>query len=223
MPLGFFVGLADEAWLMAVIGLMGGTFDPIHFGHLRSAWEVSQQLRLNEMHFIPSAIPVHRPQPVASAQQRLAMIKAAIAPIPGWHVNDCELKREKPSYTVDTLLELRASLGEEHEFWFLMGSDAFAGLSSWHRWQELLSLTNIAIMVRAGYHPCYCEDMSALVNRPINEFARVGQVRLVEVTALAISATQIRAELALNQLPRFLVSESVLEYIQQYRVYEFKG
>ncbi|HQR82432.1 MAG TPA: nicotinate-nucleotide adenylyltransferase [Thiotrichales bacterium] len=208
---------------MARIGLMGGTFDPIHFGHLRSAWEVSQQLGLNEMHFIPSAIPVHRPQPVASAEQRLAMVKAAIEPISGWQVNDCELRRERPSYTVDTLLELRATLGDEHEFWFLMGSDAFEGLLSWHRWQELLSLTNIAVMVRAGSHPRCCAELNEMLNRPTNESVGFGQVKLVEVTALAISATQIRAELASNQLPHFLVSESVLEYIQHQRMYGYKG
>ncbi|OZA98410.1 MAG: hypothetical protein B7X52_00160 [Thiotrichales bacterium 34-46-19] len=208
---------------MARIGLMGGTFDPIHFGHLRSAWEVSQQLGLNEMHFIPSAIPVHRPQPVASAEQRLAMVKAAIEPISGWQVNDCELRRERPSYTVDTLLELRATLGDEHEFWFLMGSDAFEGLLSWHRWQELLSLTNIAVMVRAGSHPRCCAELNEMLNRSTSESVRFGQVRLVEVTALAISATQIRAELASNQLPHFLVSESVLEYIQHQRMYGYKG
>ncbi|MCL4555811.1 MAG: nicotinate-nucleotide adenylyltransferase [Gammaproteobacteria bacterium] len=208
---------------MARIGLMGGTFDPIHFGHLRSAWEVSQQLGLNEMHFIPSAIPVHRPQPVASAEQRLAMVKAAVEPISGWLVNDCELRRERPSYTVDTLLELRATLGDEHEFWFLMGSDAFEGLLSWHRWQELLSLTNIAVMVRAGSHPRCCAELNEMLNRPTNESVGFGQVKLVEVTALAISATQIRAELASNQLPHFLVSESVLEYIQHQRMYGYKG
>lgn len=202
---------------------MGGTFDPIHFGHLRSAWEVSQQLGLNEMHFIPSAIPVHRPQPVASAEQRLAMVKAAVEPIPGWQVNDCELRRERPSYTVDTLLELRATLGDEHEFWFLMGSDAFEGLLSWHRWQELLSLTNIAVMVRAGSHPRCCAELNEMLNRSTSESVGFGQVKLVEVTALAISATQIRAELASNQLPHFLVSESVLEYIQHQRMYGYKG
>jgi len=208
---------------MARIGLIGGTFDPIHFGHLRSAWEVSQQLGLNEMHFIPSAIPVHRPQPVASAEQRLAMVKAAVEPISGWLVNDCELRRERPSYTVDTLLELRATLGDEHEFWFLMGSDAFEGLLSWHRWQELLSLTNIAVMVRAGSHPRCCAELNEMLNRPTNESVGFGQVKLVEVTALSISATQIRAELASNQLPHFLVSESVLEYIQHQRMYGYKG
>ncbi|HQT01557.1 MAG: hypothetical protein B7Y29_00245 [Thiotrichales bacterium 16-46-22] len=208
---------------MARIGLMGGTFDPIHFGHLRSAWEVSQQLGLNEMHFIPSAIPVHRPQPVASAEQRLAMVKAAIEPISGWQVNDCELRRERSSYTVDTLLELRATLGDEHEFWFLMGSDAFEGLLSWHRWQELLSLTNIAVMVRAGSHPRCCAELNEMLNRSTSESVGFGQVKLVEVTALAISATQIRAELASNQLPHFLVSESVLEYIQHQRMYGYKG
>jgi len=208
---------------MARIGLMGGTFDPIHIGHLRSAWEVSQQLGLNEMYFIPSAIPVHRPQPVASAEQRLAMVKAAVESISGWQVNDCELRRERPSYTVDTLLELRATLGDEHEFWFLMGSDAFEGLLSWHRWQELLSLTNIAVMVRAGSHPRCCAELNEMLNRPTNESVGFGQVKLVEVTALAISATQIRAELASNQLPHFLVSESVLEYIQHQRMYGYKG
>ncbi len=208
---------------MATIGLMGGTFDPIHLGHLRSAWEVSQQLGLNEMHFVPSAIPVHRPQPVASAEQRVAMVKAAVEPISGWQVNDCELRRQKPSYTVDTLLDLRATLGDEHEFWFLMGSDAFEGLLSWHRWQAVLSLTNLAVMVRAGCQPRCCSQLQQLLNTPLNPEQTSGQVKLVEVTALAISATQIRAELASNQLPRFLVSESVLEYIQEHNIYGYKG
>lgn len=208
---------------MAAIGLMGGTFDPIHLGHLRSAWEVSQQLMLDEMHFIPSAIPVHRPQPQATAVERLAMVKAAVEGISGWQVNDCELRREAPSYTVDTLLELRARLGNEPEFWFLMGSDAFEGLLSWHRWQELLTLTNLAVMVRAGSQPKCCTQLQQLLNVPREVGKTHGQVELVEVTALAISATQIRAELAVNQLPRFLVSDSVLEYITEHKIYGYKG
>lgn len=208
---------------MAAIGLMGGTFDPIHLGHLRSAWEVSQQLGLNEMHFIPSAIPVHRPQPKATAEQRLAMVKAAIEGVSGWQVNDCELRRKAPSYTVVTLQELRTNLGKEHEFWFLMGSDAFEGLLSWHRWQELLTLTNLAVMVRAGSQPKCCTQLQQLLNVPREVGKTHGQVELVEVTALAISATQIRAELAVNQLPRFLVSDSVLEYITEHKIYGYKG
>lgn len=208
---------------MASIGIMGGTFDPIHLGHLRSAWEVSQQLSLESMHFIPSAIPVHRAQPVATAHQRLAMVTKAVAPIAGWQANDCELQRNTPSYTVDTLLTLRETLGDEHEFWFLLGSDAFEGLLSWHRWQAVLFLTNLAVMVRAGCQPRCCSQLQQLLDAPLNPGQTSGQVKLVEVTALAISATQIRAELASNQLPRFLVSDSVLEYIQEHKIYGYKG
>lgn len=208
---------------MAAVGLMGGTFDPIHLGHLRSAWEVSQQLGLAEMHFIPSAIPVHRRQPVATAQQRMSMVEAAVASIPGWYANDCELRRAKPSYTIDTLLELRAVMGDAPEFWFLMGSDAFEGLLSWHRWQELLTLTHIAVMVRAGTHPRCCAQLQSLLNDADRQGLTRGKVSLVEVTPLAISATHIRAELSLNRLPRFLVSESVLEYIEHQHIYGYKG
>jgi nicotinate-nucleotide adenylyltransferase len=222
MHLGFFVMLIGDA-RMAKIGLMGGTFDPIHLGHLRSAWEISKRLDLTEMHFIPSAIPVHRPQPVATAAHRLAMVKAAIQPILGWQVNACELNRNKPSYTLDTLLELRAALGDTHEFWFLMGSDAFEGLTSWHRWQEILTLTNLAVMVRAGCQPQCCNQLTQLLEPPIQTGQITGQVKLVEVSALAISATHIRAELAVNQLPRFLVSDSVLKYIEDHKIYGYKG
>ena len=208
---------------MAGVFIFGGTFDPIHLGHLRSAWEVSQQLSLESMHFIPSASPVHRAQPVATAAHRLAMVQLAVESIPGWVANDIELRRATPSYTVDTLISLRESLGYEVPFWFLMGSDAFEGLLSWHRWQDMMKLTNLAIMVRAGTHPQCCEELQAMLDSNEHAACHYGQARLIEVTPLAIAATRIRADLASKQLPHFLVSESVLEYIQNHKIYEDKG
>lgn len=208
---------------MSAVGLFGGTFDPIHLGHLRSAWDVSQELSLTSMHFIPSSIPVHRPAPVATAAHRLSMVQKAIEPISGWVANDVELRRNSPSFTVDTLIELRKSLGDDVPFWFLLGSDAFEGLLSWHRWQEVMQLTNLAVMVRAGNQPNCCDQLRGLLEASTNAQATSGHVRLVEVTPLSIASTQIRAELALNQLPHFLVSETVLEYIQHHSLYEYKG
>lgn len=208
---------------MSGIGILGGTFDPIHIGHLRSAWEVSESLSLDAMQFIPSAIPVHRTLPIASAQQRLEMVRLSLLTVPSWSVNDCEVRRAQPSYTIDTLLTLRQQQGEHVPFWLLVGSDAFEHFVHWHRWQDILHLTNIAVMVRAGIKPQGCVRTQQLLTRhndPVDRDAVAGQIRMISVTALSISATSIREACGQGQLPRFLVTSPVLEYIQQQGLYK---
>lgn len=207
---------------MAGIGVVGGTFDPIHIGHLRSAWEVADALQLNALQFVPSSVPVHRDQPVASAEQRLAMVRLSVQNMLNWSVNDCEVCRGGPSYMVDTLTQLRAQVGDELPIWLLLGSDAFEGFVRWHRWQDILQLVNIAVMVRAGVPPVGCVETQRLLLglHDVLPSDRVGQVQLVPVTALAISSTGIRQGLSEGHLPHFLVMPAVCQYIQQQGLYQ---
>jgi nicotinate-nucleotide adenylyltransferase len=206
---------------VAGIGVVGGTFDPIHIGHLRSAWEVADTLQLNALQFVPSSVPVHREQPMASAEQRLEMVRLSVKHIPNWSVNDCEVCRGGPSYMIDTLTQLRKQVGDDVPIWLLLGSDAFEGFVRWHRWQAILQLVNLAVMVRAGVPPVGCvETQRLLLGLHLSSSANVGQVQLVPVTVLGVSATQIRQTVSEGHLPHFLVMPAVCQYIQQQGLYQ---
>lgn len=206
------------------IGLFGGTFDPIHHGHLRSALEVHEWLRLDELRLIPSARPPHRDIPGATAQQRLEMVRLAVQHADGLVVDDRELRRERPSYTVDTLESLRAELGDDVALFMVVGWDAFCGLPSWHRWTELLELASIVVLQRPDYDldaPEVLKDLMAgrSVNGPSEATACHGQIVGLTQTPLAISASHIRGLLAENRSPRFLLPGSVLGYIETNGLY----
>tara|TARA_R110002012_G_scaffold131858_1_gene284724 strand:- start:5120 stop:5761 length:642 start_codon:yes stop_codon:yes gene_type:complete len=207
------------------IGLLGGTFDPVHFGHLRSAIEVRERLQLDELRLIPSARPPHREVPGASADQRLAMVQLAVGKGGGLQVDDRELCREKPSYTLDTLESLRAELGSEVALFMVLGWDAFCGLPSWHRWQELLSLAHIVVLQRPDYDvdvPEVLKDL--LAARSVDDPQRLanvsaGHIFCLSQTPLAISATHIRGLVASGASPRFLLPDAVLDYIETKGLY----
>ena len=207
------------------IGLLGGTFDPVHFGHLRSAVEVRERLQLDELRLIPSARPPHRDVPGASADQRLAMVQLAVGKGGGLHVDDRELCREKPSYTLDTLESLRAELGREVALFMVLGWDAFCGLPSWHRWQELLGLAHIVVLQRPDYDvdvPEVLKDL--LAARSVDDPQRLanvsaGHIFCLSQTPLAISATHIRGLVASGASPRFLLPDAVLDYIETKGLY----
>ena len=133
-----------------MIGVFGGTFDPIHYGHLRAALDVHQALALGELRFLPLNVPVHREQPRASAAQRRAMVEAAIAGEPGFRVDDRELVRAGRSYSVDTLTSLRDELGDTRPICLLVGGDAFNGFFDWHRPRDILELAHLVVMQRPG-------------------------------------------------------------------------
>lgn len=202
-----------------MIGIFGGTFDPIHYAHLRTALEVQQQLGLAELRFVPAAVPPHRPQPLASAAQRLAMVKLAIAGQPGMGVDTRELDREGPSYMVDTLASLRAELGDV-PLVLILGLDALLGLPAWHQWTRLIELAHLAVMERPGVALPERGELAGLVQaRRTAEVSRLAQepagaLYFVPVSQLAISATDIRAQLAAGASPRFLLPDAVLDYIQ---------
>ena len=133
---------------MQCIGLLGGTFNPIHFGHLRMAQELVEALNLTEVRFIPSANPPHKNQPSVSAKERAAMVQLAVANNPLFKLDTRELNRDGASYTIDTLISLREELGNNVALCLVMGSDAFAKLNTWHRWQELLKYCHIILVQR---------------------------------------------------------------------------
>ncbi|MDE2052430.1 MAG: nicotinate-nucleotide adenylyltransferase, partial [Gammaproteobacteria bacterium] len=135
---------------MQPIGLFGGTFDPIHYGHLRTAFELWQELRLAEVRFLPTGSPPHREQPLADAELRLRMVQAAVADQPAFVVDDREVRRTGISYSVDTLTELRAEY-PDRSLCLLLGMDAFLGLPNWHRWRDLLGLAHIVVAHRPGW------------------------------------------------------------------------
>lgn len=206
------------------IGLFGGTFDPVHIGHLRSALETAELLGLDELRLLPAARPPHREAPQVSAQQRLAMVELAAAGVAPLRVDARELARDKPSYTIDTLESLRAELGTDVQLVLLVGWDAFCGLPTWHRWEELLQHCHLAVLQRPDADteaPEALRDLLAArsVADPNALSGAAGQVTFIWQTPLAVSATQIRALLAQGRSPRFLVPDAVLNYIEAHGLY----
>ena len=202
-----------------MIGILGGTFDPIHFGHLRPALEVVEALGLQQVRFIPLREAPHRDQPLASAEQRLAMVQAATANQAGFVADDRELLRQGKSYTYDTLRALRKDFGPVTPLCLLIGSDAFAGFPTWHRPAEILGLAHLVVMERPGRQ----RSRDPQLNRWIVERAATavetlrkapgGHIYFQPVTALDISATAIRGALAQDLSPRFLLPDAVLDLI----------
>ncbi|HEX7368757.1 MAG TPA: nicotinate-nucleotide adenylyltransferase [Rhodanobacteraceae bacterium] len=201
---------------MRPLAIFGGTFDPIHIGHLRAAWEASEALDA-EVRIVPAKIPPHRPQPVASAAQRAAMLRAALVGQDRLQLDLRELERDGPSYTRDTLASLREEIGEQRPLMLLIGADAFAGLSSWYRWRELFELAHICVLTRPAQIPAMPEDLAAEVaTRQAEHIAELraapaGRVLDMVVSALGISATRIRALLADGRAPRWLVPQALLD------------
>jgi len=210
-----------------MIGVLGGTFDPIHYGHLRPALEVQEALALDEVRFIPSAEPPHRDKPQASAQQRLMMVRGAICDQPGFVLDDRELRRSGPSYMVDTLHSLREELGSQTPLGLILGLDAFLGLEGWYRWQSLFDYAHLIITHRPGWSLADLPSGSILANevktrhRAGNELARAaaGKLTFQAVTQLDISASGIRQRLAEGRDIRYLLPDGVYELIQTQHIY----
>jgi len=202
------------------IGIFGGTFDPIHFGHLRSAFEMLQALRFGEVRFMPAGNPPHRGAPVASAELRLRMVRVATAGQAGFVVDDRELRREGPSYSVDTLAALRA----EHPLrplGLIIGMDAFLGLPKWYHWREILELAHIVVAHRPGWRAPDIGPLGELLadrgTHRIGDLhqAKSGHIYIHDVTQLEISSTEIRELVANGRSPRYLMPDAVLEVIEE--------
>lgn len=210
------------------LGLFGGTFDPVHYGHLRLAEEAIAHLALGGVRWIPAGQPPHRGAPQVTAGQRLDMVRCATAGNPYFSVDAGEVEAAAPSYTVHTLERLRAELGAEQQLVLLVGADAFAGLATWHRWRDIFRLAHVAVSHRPGFPV----ETASLPHELATEFndrrlADVGALRAspaggivtFAMTQLAISATQVRKLLANGLSARYLLPDDVLDYIQLHSLY----
>jgi nicotinate-nucleotide adenylyltransferase len=207
-----------------MIGIFGGTFDPIHYGHLRPALEVQQALGLEQVRFIPLAVAVHRDQPAAGNDLRLAMVQAALAGQPGFVLDDREIRRAGRSYSVDTLGELR--LEHPHTpLCLFVGGDAFNEFLTWHRPLAILDLAHLVVMQRPGSGGPGDRELARLsTERRCTDPAELrtappGRIFFQPVTQLEISATAIRAQLTGGSSPRFLLPDPVLDIIERERLY----
>jgi nicotinate-nucleotide adenylyltransferase len=210
------------------LGILGGTFDPIHTAHLRLAEEAMLQLRLGGMLWIPAGQPRHRAAPLAAPEHRLAMARAAIAGHPEYRIDDTEIRAAAPSYTVPTLERLRRELGEDRPLVLLMGADAFLGLAGWHRWRELFRLAHIGVASR----PTFELAVEAMPADLADEFRRrhrsqftalattpAGAVFTFPLAAGTVSSTEVREKLRQGAAVDQLLPAPVLDYIRRHRLY----
>jgi len=205
---------------MGPMGIFGGTFDPIHFGHLRTAFEMLQALRFDEVRFMPCGSPPHRESPVADAELRLRMVQVATEGQHGFMVDDRELRRPGPSYSVDTLTALRSEF-PLRSLALIIGMDAFLGLPKWYQWREILQLAHVVVAHRPGWR---APDMGPLgellADRGTHRIgdmhqAKSGHIYIHDVTQLEISSSEIRELVAAGRDPRFLMPDAVRNVIEQ--------
>lgn len=219
---------ADWASAGQPLGLFGGTFDPVHFGHLRLAEEACEALGLTGIRWLPAGQPPHREPPRVAASHRLAMVRLAVAGNTRFSVDAAEVEAAAPSYTVTTLMRLRRELGPRQPLVLLLGADAFAGLTTWHRWQEIFALAHLAVLHRPGY-PLRPESLPETLAWQYRARQAAGPaawaaapggcILTLPMTQLDISATHIRALLARGASPRYLLPDAVLDYIRRHQLY----
>jgi nicotinate-nucleotide adenylyltransferase len=210
---------------LSPMGILGGTFDPVHYGHLRTAYELMEAVDFAEVRFLPAGIPPHRDAPHADAPTRLAMVRAAIEGEPRFIVDDRELRREGPSYSVDTLLDLRAE-HPHRSLCLMVGMDAFLGLPQWHQWRRILQLAHIVVAHRPGWR---APDMGALGEllvdrgtgrvRDLHE-SRAGRIFIHAVTQLEISSSAVRSMVRAGREPRYLMPDSVCRLLAETGCYQ---
>ena len=208
------------------VGIFGGTFDPVHYGHLRSALELVERLELQQLRLMPCAVPPHRDVPTCDATHRAAMVELAVAGEPRLSCDKRELERRGTSYTIDSLLELRRELGAECSLCLVMGCDAVLEITGWHRWQELLDWAHVVVIARPGWQlPVEGVVANWLQAHRLTGPGQLGAqpcggVLIEELRPLAISSTEIRSLLAAGRSARFLLPQAVLDYIQSHSLYQ---
>lgn len=222
--------MPESAGSNAPLGIFGGTFDPVHCGHLRLAGEAVAQLGLAGVRWIPAGQPKHRAPPQVAADDRLQMVRLALAGDPRFSVDAAEVESGEASYTVPTLERLRAEFGPRQPLVLLLGADAYAGLPAWHRWRELFSLTHIAVTHRPGHAlaelppALAAEHGRRLLATPARlAEAPAGSIVTFAMTPLDISATQIRALLAAEGCSSrlsHLLPQAVIDYIDDKHLYQ---
>lgn len=209
------------------LGIFGGTFDPIHYGHLRLAETAREALGLEGVRLIPAGQPPHRATPGASGAHRLAMVRLAAADNPSFEVDPAEVEAAQASFTILTLERLRTTLGTDRPMVLLLGVDAFLGLPTWRRWTELFDLAHVAVANRPGYtldESRLSDELRRHVEQrraapeALNK-AAAGKIASFSMTPLAISATDIRSRAANGQSLRYLLPPPVLDYISRHQLY----
>jgi len=207
------------------LGIFGGTFDPIHYGHLRTAFEMLQALRFQEVRIVPCSDPPHRGKTFAPAAERLRMVELAIAGQAGFVADDRELRRAGPSYTIDTLLSLREEF-PQRPLGLIVGMDAFLGLQDWYRWQDILDVAHIVVAHRPGWRAPDMGELGDLITErgthrvdDLHE-CRHGRIHIHAVTQLEISSSDIRELVAAGRDPRFLMPDAVCESIHASGCYD---
>lgn len=209
---------------MPAIGVLGGTFDPIHVGHLRLAIEMRELLSLDTVHLIPARKPPHRDRPYTDPSTRFRMLHAAAADAPELYVDDRELRREGPSYTVDTLESL-AKEDSDRALCLILGMDAFSGINTWHRWREILKLAHICVANRPGADPPQGGEVAEVlaehrIEHPadLHRFTN-GHIFIQEIPLLDISASRVRSRVSCGLSSQYLVPEPVREIIIKEALY----
>ncbi|MDT8410395.1 MAG: nicotinate-nucleotide adenylyltransferase [Wenzhouxiangellaceae bacterium] len=206
------------------IAIFGGTFDPVHYGHLRAAAEVCEQLGVSDFRLVPAGQPPHRQGTWAAARHRMAMLELALAPHADLSVDDREVQREGPSYMSETLSSIREQAGDL-PLMLCLGQDAANHLDRWHEWRQLIERAHLVIMTRPKSSPRYSAQLKAhLRGRQVDRIEDLmsrpaGRLCNVDVTRLAISSTDIRNQLANGRNPRFLLPSTVLAYIYKHGLY----
>lgn len=210
-------------------GVLGGTFDPIHTGHLRLAWEAKSRLSLDFVRLIPCHMPTHRESPDSNAKHRLTMAELACIGVPGFEVDNWEITRNEPSYSISTLIHIRDQIGPEAPLVFIMGMDAFNQFCSWHEWQHILELAHLWVAHRPGNtlpeNDTTEFELLQQLQTPADTLKQLpgGRIYVHETTALDISATKLRQQIAEGITPRFLLPDAVWAYIQQNKLYGYRN
>jgi len=208
------------------VAIFGGTFNPVHNGHLRIAIELAELLGVDSLRMIPCALPAHRQAPSASPEQRLEMLKLGIGEQSQLLADDIELCRDGPSYTIDTLRAIRAQIGDSTALYLCVGMDVLASLDSWCDWQQLTDYCHIVVSSRPGYQ---VPQSGALANwisarlcddLPTIKQSSAGKLHLCNLTMLGISSTAIRHKISTGEKIDYLTPTAVVNCIQQQHLYE---
>ncbi|MFT4721489.1 MAG: nicotinate-nucleotide adenylyltransferase [Candidatus Azotimanducaceae bacterium] len=206
------------------LAIFGGTFDPVHFGHLRSAVEVCQALQVEQVRLVPAFMPVHRVAPGCSAEQRLEMLQLGIADTALLRVDDREIRRGGRSYMIDTLNSIRAEIGQGEPLSLVLGADAFNVIHEWHRWRELLDVAHLVVLGRPENPIDVNADVAAWMQDSLAEAEKLqscpaGLICELRLTQLAISATTIRHLVGAGEPIEYLLPERVIDYIRREALY----
>ena len=208
----------------AAVAILGGTFDPVHNGHLQLGSYIAESLKLDQIRLMPSYQPMHRETPSATTDQRLAMLELAVANLDQMLIDDRELRRKGPSYTLLSLQELRAELSDDAPLYFILGEDAFYDFDSWYHWQEIIKYAHILVAGRPGNHAELSDQLAYFVEK--NKFTGesypetpAGTIVWVDNTKIEIASSDIRQRIKENKTVKHLLPDDVYQYILHQNIY----